>query len=1056
MRATGASCSPKIARPATPGVVIRERLFARIDQAGAPVAWICGAPGSGKTTLASSYVEARQLSGIWYQLDASDRDPASFLQLLEVAARRSPLKPRRLPTLPSEASPDLTAFAKAYFRALFSGLPASTALVFDNFQEAECTELDTLLHGAFAEVPDGARVIVASRVEPPASLARLIANRRIAVIDGRELQLTRDESDRIALNQADIGDDALASLHVVSGGWAAGVVLIAEHLRRSGPRLLAELDGSRKSVFDYFASEVLARANAEDQRLLMLTADLPSFGAEVAEAVSGHRDAAACLESLHRRNLFVDRHEGTAPVYQYHPLFRAFLRARAEHDISREVRSLAVCTAARLAEAGPCPDDAVPLYLEARDWTSAVRLILQQAPSLYERGRWRTLLDWIDTIPADASDLAPWLAYWGGACLVWHDPPNARHRLEAAHARFTSTGDRPGQVLCASVLIRACILGGDWARLDRWISALESLLEGESDDLPQHVALIGLSRLLYASYVRRPESPVLAGWADRTLAALLASAGDCNQTVLAGFSLMNYYNWTGNTASQTLVVRHVEPLLSDVRLSPVSLAYWMWGHAGFALRCGALSQARALIDESLELARASGLAVASVIRRHRIGYLLTAGDLAGAEAELKALESESRLEPYFETKAWLALLRGDIDEALNEAETALRLAIERGRAYYRIFDLVLLARICAEAGALERARRYVREYREGTAHLDGRLAEYHALLVESYIALQEGDRAACHARLRAALAIAAHQRYLSHWGWSPKMMSRLYAEAFKGGIALGHVQDAVLRHDLRPESPDVDGWPWPVRVYTMGSFEIVAEGKPVRFEGKPQHKPIELLKVLIAAGERGHPAAKLIDLLWRDHPDGDGQKSVEITIHRLRKLLGSDATIRVADHVAALDPRYVWVDAWALERTLAHCAPTLDAATTSIALLEDTAPVVLDLYRGPFLGSDTETHWQLPMRNRLAARFQRFVSRLGEYWESQRDWDRALALYERALELDPLAESFCRREMICLAAQGRRAEAIAAFRRCRHSLSIVLGVAPTAETDHVYRQLLAS
>jgi len=1053
---TAPNSSPKIARPTTLGVVVRERLFARLDGASAPVVWICGAPGSGKTTLISSYVAARRLPSIWYQLDAGDNDPASFLHFLGVGARRPPFKPRRLPTLPSEASPDLSAFARQYFRALFGGLPASTVLVLDNYQEAESEELDTLVQGAFSEVPDGARVIVASRVEPPASLARLVANQRIAVVDGRELKFTREESDRVARSLLDIDENALASLHAVSGGWGAGLVLIAEHLRRSGPECLTELNSSRHAVFDYFASEVLARASAADQRLLLLTAALPSFDADVAEAVSGHPDATACLESLYRRNLFVDRHEGNTPIYQYHALFRDFLCSRAEHDLAREVRSSALRTAARLAEASPCPEVAVPLYLDARDWPSAIRLILQQASMLYERGRWRTLLDWIDAIPADATDLAPWLDYWGGACLVWRDPPNARRRLEAAHARFVSTDDCSGQVLCASVLIRACILGADWSRLDRWIGALESLLEGRCDHLPPHVTLIGLSRLLYASYARRPESPALARWADRTLAALLASTGDCNETVLAGFSLMNYYNWTGNTDGQTLVVRHVEPLLSESRLSPVSLAYWKWGHAGFALRNGALAQARLLIDESLQLARTSGLAVASVIRRHRIGYLLTAGDLSGADAELKALETEPRLEPYYETKAWLALLRGDVDAAVDEAETALRLATERGRAYYRTFDLVLLASICAEAGALESAQRYVREYREMTAHLDGPLAEYHALLVEAYVALQQDDRATCHARLRAALTIGARQHYLSHWGWSPRMMSRLFAEAFKEGIEVTLARDAVRRHVLSPESQDPEGWPWPVRVYTLGRFEIVTDGKALRFEGKPQHRPIELLKVLIAAGERGSSAAKLIDLLWREHPDGDGQKAVEITIHRLRKLLGSDATIRVADHVAALDPRHVWVDAWALERTLARCAPTLDAASTSIALLEDAAATVLDLYRGQFLGGDTEALWQMPMRNRLASRFQRFVSRLGEHWESRREWDRASALYQRALELDPLAESFYRREMVCLAAQGRRAEAIETFRRCRQSLSIVLGIAPTAATDQVYRELLAS
>ena len=116
---------------------------------------------------------------------------------------------------------------------------------------------------------------------------------------------------------------------------------------------------------------------------------------------------------------------------------------------------------------------------------------------------------------------------------------------------------------------------------------------------------------------------------------------------------------------------------------------------------------------------------------------------------------------------------------------------------------------------------------------------------------------------------------------------------------------------------------------------------------------------------------------------------------------------------------------------------------------------MLALYRGHFLEGEIEESWQIPTRNRLAGRFQRFVLRVGQHWESRQQWQRACELYERGIELDTLPESFYRRQMICLEAQGQRAEAIDVFRRCRQALSVTLGVAPTAETQAVYRQLLA-
>jgi DNA-binding SARP family transcriptional activator len=46
--------------------------------------------------------------------------------------------------------------------------------------------------------------------------------------------------------------------------------------------------------------------------------------------------------------------------------------------------------------------------------------------------------------------------------------------------------------------------------------------------------------------------------------------------------------------------------------------------------------------------------------------------------------------------------------------------------------------------------------------------------------------------------------------------------------------------------------------------------------------------------------------------------------------------------------------------------------------------------------------------------------------------------------------------MVCLREQGRRAEAIEVFRRCRQMLSMTLGIQPTETTQAVYRELIGS
>ena len=83
----------------------------------------------------------------------------------------------------------------------------------------------------------------------------------------------------------------------------------------------------------------------------------------------------------------------------------------------------------------------------------------------------------------------------------------------------------------------------------------------------------------------------------------------------------------------------------------------------------------------------------------------------------------------------------------------------------------------------------------------------------------------------------------------------------------------------------------------------------------------------------------------------------------------------------------------------------------------------------------------------------RTLSTVGVALESGGDFAGAADLYRRGLEAENLAEPLYRGLMRALAATGDRAEAMNAFRRCRELLSIVLGVAPSAETERLYREI---
>ena len=117
------------------------------------------------------------------------------------------------------------------------------------------------------------------------------------------------------------------------------------------------------------------------------------------------------------------------------------------------------------------------------------------------------------------------------------------------------------------------------------------------------------------------------------------------------------------------------------------------------------------------------------------------------------------------------------------------------------------------------------------------------------------------------------------------------------------------------------------------------------------------------------------------------------------------------------------------------------------------ADSIFELYRGHFLEAEEEAAWMLGMRQRLRGRFLRSLVALGQYFERQEDTDRAVRLYERGLELDNLSEELYRRLMLTYRNLDQSAGALEVYRRCRHLLSVVLGVKPSAETEAIYQSL---
>lgn len=1052
----------KLTRPKLYDAVARPRLFALLDEAAKrPIVWVCAPPGAGKTTLVASYLEARGLRHIWYQIDVGDADPATFVHYMRAAALQVARRKAVLPLFPPEPQQDTSRFARSFFRDLFGVLPHPCAIVLDNFHEARPTsEHRAALAQGLQEIPEGVTVFIVSRADPPPEFVRLVASRRIGRIDEAALRCTSEEADEIVGEQA-LDDRLVQRILKQSEGWVAALILLREHLSHRGASLDESLGEGKDAIFQYFAGEIFNRAQPEHQRMLMLTAIAPSITQAEAVALTGNEEAARLLDYLYRRHLFIDRRRGMQTTYQYHALFREYLREELLRRMPRDDRRAAIVqSAAVLAERGQTAE-ALELYREAGEWESMRAIIDAHALEWARQGRSQALSDWIEALPTALRTADPWLEYWYGRAWIFVQPQRGRPALERAFEAFRASGNLRGQALALGTIVTGCYYEwADFRPLDRWLPEFDRLLEdGQGIALDRESELRARAAQLIAILFRRPDEVLLQHCALR-LDALIDAEPDVNVRMMAASILLNTYNWTKEGDEAGALVARIEPILATGEVGPLMQVWWRTHLSFWHYIAGRYGEAERVAGQARGIAERYGLgAYLFEIDHGQASALISKGEFAAAISLVDAMES--RLAPtrrmdwaYMHyLRSMLAQRLGQYATAALEAERAVALGRDTGLPVLQMPQFLMrLAHTRSAAGDRRGCAQAIDEAIALATGVDRANFERQRELLQIDDDIDAGRNELAARRLAVALADYREQGRTVFLRHRPDVAARLADFSLENAIETEFMRELIERNSLTPPPGVGSRWPFRLRIHVLGRFELVRDGQAMRFSGKTQQRPLDLLKLIVALGGEAVDAQQVMAALWPDADGAAAKTSFDATLFRLRRLLDVDQAVTLAGGKLSLSTDLVWTDVRALEAAVDGAQRAAERADAGLSI---AAARLIDAYPGALLG-DEEAPWIAKPRDALRARFTRAVMRLGEQLEKSGDWSGAIDLYRRGLEADNLAEAFYRGLMRSLSTIGEQAEALNAYRRCRELLSIVLGVKPAGETERLHRQIAAS
>jgi predicted ATPase/DNA-binding SARP family transcriptional activator len=244
-----------------------------------------------------------------------------------------------------------------------------------------------------------------------------------------------------------------------------------------------------------------------------------------------------------------------------------------------------------------------------------------------------------------------------------------------------------------------------------------------------------------------------------------------------------------------------------------------------------------------------------------------------------------------------------------------------------------------------------------------------------------------------------------------------------------------------------------VELRILGPLELVVDGTVRTLPAGGEQAVLQLLA--LNAG-RIVPASTLVDALWGEELPANASNALQGRVSRLRKALGDAGLPELAvitrrpGYLLDIDPERV--DAHRFVRLIRDARRQADrnAAVEAIALYEQA----LALWRGEPLAEFSAEPWAQAEINRLTALRTAAIEErvdlrlvLGHHGELVAELEELTARY-------PLQERLHGQLMLALYRSGRQADALAAYRRLRHTLDGELGLAPSAEVRALEQAVL--
>ncbi len=1005
MKRSNATIAPISFQP-----LLRTRLFRHFESNDIYAHWIAGPPGSGKTTLVSSWIKNSQTDCIWVQSQNIYNDISAFYNEISQIVKTNH-KECNLPLYNNEYYVDKKNFSDIFFDKLFKLLEKKTALVIDNSHLF--TINSEILYSLIVAIKKtkNHNIIIISRDNPPQEFMELVIQQKLNIIDWNELKFTKIEAIKLLKQNGILSFNIINECIESTHGWVSGLSLCSQNGCDKFPqkRFMESIDLS--NVFNTFTSDVINKFNHSERRVLLIASNISHWSIDTLSLISSetHQKCNEIINYLYEKNYFIYAKPEKIKKYYFHPFFKNFLQELFFKTFNKKEQNILLERTAEVLLSKNDYINAAKIYSQIRDFSKLKKTIIHHKNKLLYSEKSLQVIEWISTFPQHFLDENHDIYLIKAETLL---PSNIKESIQIYQDIYNKEKKQFNllpQLIAWSGIVNCYCLLFDYRHMKYWINEIKPLfdfIEMLPDVTQQAKILTSLLNINIIYHGHTNIFPKLIMLCESILDKL-DNKNQVNITLL----LITHSILTNNFSHAHNLLRLTENINKKTYINISNMIIWHLLNSEINWMQGDFESAISYSKLSEKKCVESGNKTLSNLTLYQLSTIsLLQNNTESTDAYLLQLKLSINtinafdLCLYHQLVGWKFLCNKKTSTALDNLKTAYKQASKCEIKILKIRSIFLICMTYLSINDIDEYSNYFEEFNKNTVFSNEHI--YIACLknlLESYKYFIQHNHEKCFNLLHIFLKDSQSIGFIHYFGRVNWILSSLYTLALTNNSHKDFIEHLIIKQEIQPDSNITNTflWPWKIKIKLLGNVKIWIENNEVTHGKKENHKPYQLLKLLVIQNKALN-YHDVINFLWPDARMENPEENLKITVARLRKIIGKQTIIQKSKTLQ-LNKKICWVDCLAVENIINKIK---HEHYTKPNQLIKIMQYLIELYTSDFYVSEKDHYWIESYRESLKRDYFKTLQCCVEMLIQKNEYEFSEKVCWHAIKTNPLNEAF--------------------------------------------------